>query len=529
MLAPTPARRALTGCLYVALATGTFYGFGMYSGALKAQFNLTQPQLDDVNTLCYLVGLISPLWGAVVDRFGARNAVLFGGAVSFSCQVIMYLVAIKLISTSAPTTVLVLLQTGTMCGSAFMTAAAFATPVRHFQQHRGKAVALCKSFVGMGGAVVSQLYVLLFGDPGDGPEALDCILLWAGLVLLCALGGAAVIPRAPSADGYEPRHVLRRVFWLLMLLGALGTAVPFFGGALRDVGVPLLLCLALAPIPLALFVAEPVDKQTQLQQASGGGGGGGATDELPPSAPPLRTFESRRSYSLREMLRTPDAWVLMLVASIVVGGGNVLSTNSAQLVEACGASAQLVPTVVTLFSTGNMMGRLTSPLLSDALVARGRSRAYYLVLVSLLMAAAHAGLLLAAAALPAGSTAQAAVVSAASAAVGYAFGSIWPHLVILCSELFGSRHLAANYMFYDGLCGATGTLLLANVLVGTFYSGSGCSGPKCFGPTHAVIAALCVAGAAASGIIVYRSSGLYRQIGKGLQTGGGLLDNVVGE
>ena len=110
-----------------------------------------------------------------------------------------------------------------------------------------------------------------------------------------------------------------------------------------------------------------------------------------------------------------------------------------------------------------------------------------------------------------------------------AFGSIWPHLVILCSELFGSRHLAANYMFYDGLCGATGTLLLANVLVGTFYSGSGCSGPKCFGPTHAVIAALCVAGAAASGIIVYRSSGLYRQIGKGLQTGGGLLDNVVAE
>ena len=164
MIAPTPARRALTGCLYVALATGTFYGFGMYSGALKAQFNLTQPQLDDVNTLCYFVGLISPLWGAVVDKFGARNAVLFGGTVSFSCQMIMYLVAIKLISTPAhlaPTTVLVLLQTGTMCGSAFMTAAAFATPVRHFQQHRGKAVALCKSFVGMGGAVVSQLYLSL--------------------------------------------------------------------------------------------------------------------------------------------------------------------------------------------------------------------------------------------------------------------------------------------------------------------------------------------------------------------------------
>lgn len=46
----------------------------------------------------------------------------------------------------------------------------------------------------------------------------------------------------------------------------------------------------------------------------------------------------------------------------------------------------------------------------------------------------------------------------------------WPHLVVLTSELFGSRHLGQNYMFFDGGCGAVGTLLLANLLPTTFYA-----------------------------------------------------------
>jgi len=181
--------------------------------------------------------------------------------------------------------------------------------------------------------------------------------------------------------------------------------------------------------------------------------------------------------------------------------------------KACGGGVSLVSVMVTLFGTGNMLGRLTSPLLSDQLVARGRSRALFFVAISLLMAAAHGGLLLAAYAHP-GSAAQAALLAASAAAVGYAFGSAWPHMVILTSELFGSRRLATNYMFYDGWCAAAGTLCLANLLVTGFYTGKDCLGPRCFAPTHAIVVGLCCVGAVAAAAIAWRSAELYQRIAK---------------
>jgi hypothetical protein len=134
---------------------------------------------------------------------------------------------------------------------------------------------------------------------------------------------------------------------------------------------------------------------------------------------------------------------------------------------------------------------------------------------------------------------QAALLALGSVCAGIAFGSMWPHLVVLASELFGSSHLAANYLFFDGGCGAVGTLLLANLLPTFFYSraatdddeggsgaGSGpdltnrtcagssstCLGAQCFLPTHSIIAGLCLLAVVASAVIARRSAGLYRQI-----------------
>ena len=90
--------------------------------------------------------------------------------------------------------------------------------------------------------------------------------------------------------------------------------------------------------------------------------------------------------------------------------------------------------------------------------------------------------------------------------------------------------VAANYMFFDGGCGAVGNLLLANLVSTHFYAaaatadvGSGdpgdcsgiaskCVGARCFQPTHALIASLCVLAVLASVVIACRNVGLYRQI-----------------
>ncbi|KAL1529992.1 hypothetical protein AB1Y20_000918 [Prymnesium parvum] len=44
-------RRALVAGLYAAVATGSFYAFGLYSDALQEQFDLSPADLTNINTI----------------------------------------------------------------------------------------------------------------------------------------------------------------------------------------------------------------------------------------------------------------------------------------------------------------------------------------------------------------------------------------------------------------------------------------------------------------------------------------------
>lgn len=94
--------------------------------------------------------------------------------------------------------------------------------------------------------------------------------------------------------------------------------------------------------------------------------------------------------------------------------------------------------------------------------------------------------------------------------------------MVLASELFGSDHLHTNYLFYDGGCGATGTLLLANLLPRLFHrrvaaSSSASCDASCFVKAHAAIAAIALAGAVAAVVLARRSAPLYTRIGLSLE------------
>ena len=72
-------RRALVAGLYTAAPTGSFYGFSVYSQALKAQFNLSQQQLANINTIPYALGFLGPAAGWVTHACGPAVATAIGG------------------------------------------------------------------------------------------------------------------------------------------------------------------------------------------------------------------------------------------------------------------------------------------------------------------------------------------------------------------------------------------------------------------------------------------------------------------
>jgi len=52
---------------------------------------------------------------------------------------------------------------------------------------------------------------------------------------------------------------------------------------------------------------------------------------------------------------------------------------------------------------------------------------------------------------------------------GLGFGTVWPLMVVVAGDLFGTEHLGANYNFYDGFSSACGSVAFALLLPSFAY------------------------------------------------------------
>merc|ERR1712217_349160 len=120
--------------------------------------------------------------------------------------------------------------------------------------------------------------------------------------------------------------------------------------------------------------------------------------------------------------------------------------------------------------------------------------------------------------LPYCSSAPVSLVAIAALLGGYCFGALWPHLVVITSEIFGTRYLARNYMFIDGSMFLVGGFCLARLLTSSVYQAHAkqdgqCVGASCFFLTHMLVIGLCGLGIISAAIVSCFSKTLYRSIG----------------
>jgi len=235
-----------------------------------------------------------------------------------------------------------------------------------------------------------------------------------------------------------------------------------------------------------------------------------------------------RNYTLLQMLRTSPAWLMCWTCVIIVGGGTVMTNNIGQMTEALGFSADLTPASLALFSAAQGASRVMTGIASELALkwnlpwfcgcfstagcggggtttgggGGGVPRPAFLVLASLVSAASHFVLAV--------STSEEAFAFGVTLS-GVAFGMVWPMMVLITGEVFGTRHVGANYMFFDGFSSAAGTLLLSKFVAQEVYdehiveshSDPGatsspsteegnfkCLGPGCFRMSHLIISLL---------------------------------------
>lgn len=236
-----------------------------------------------------------------------------------------------------------------------------------------------------------------------------------------------------------------------------------------------------------------------------------------------RSARVTQDRNLFQMLQSPSAWMMLWTTTILAGSGTVETNNLAQMVESLGFNNAVTPAAMALFSVAQSGGRVITGALSESALTfetqrccidKGVPRPFFFVAASMVSIVAHTILAFA--------TDQVFFVIGVTLS-GIAFGMFWPLLVLCVGEFFGTAHVGANYMFYDGFTSAAGTFLLSKVVAQRVYeehidphdNGTGdndgvtCYGIECFQETHLVVVLLSMTCVVVSLIMQYKTRRVY--------------------
>lgn len=199
-----------------------------------------------------------------------------------------------------------------------------------------------------------------------------------------------------------------------------------------------------------------------------------------------------------------------------------------QMTQALGYSPRATPACLAIFSVAQSLARvaagavsesaLTWPTQAFGLVRGGVPRTAFMVLSCALAVAGHGVLAYAAG--------QRQRFVLGIMLMGLSFGGLWPLMVLIMGDLFGTVNHGANYMFADGFTCAVGTLSMAKYLTQTIYQAhvspsddfttttttmatNACYGEACFQQTHQIIAVLCLVSLMACLVLLYMTRSSY--------------------
>jgi len=486
-----------------ALATGApTYAFGLYGATLKTTLHLSQSQLNLISSATFCAGLLSWIPGMCVDKWGCKYSMVVGGTIQSLGLSAYWLAATKfaLYGTLSSITVPVLSLLGVvifMSNSLVIGSVFKVVVVSCGSGTRGSAVGVAKGYLGLGAGAYSCLFDALrtptMSDLGFLPMA-------SALALVCIVAPAFLLlpnKKEQVMDVVTPRHFRLCYMGLLVLaLLVVGTSAAFLFEPMpkdyteipksddpsvsRATGI---LLAWLSPIVGLFFVPRS-----------------------PPSLEEMESFlstidddaDESNEYSLCEMLHTVTAWLLCWTCTILVGSGTVLTNNMGQEVKALHFPARAATGCIAMFSVAQSMSRVLCGAISEWAstldtnlcgIHQGVPRPFFLVVASAFGVAAHSILAV-------GETRSWFVMGVVVS--GIAFGMVWPLMVLIVGEVFGTMNHGANYMFYDGFTSAIGTLLISNFLASSVYESHikdedeiACFGKGCFQLTHVIIAALC--------------------------------------
>lgn len=534
---------------------GSNYIFGLYSQTIKVNLGYDQEVID---TLAFFkdlganVGIIAGL----INEFCAPWVLLsMGSALNLTGYLMIWLSVTGRVAKPAMWQMCMYQCIG---GSSmtFVNTGIIVTCVKNFPRGRGLVIGLLKGFVGLSGAIITQIYRAVSKDENPSFLIILAATLPTSVVLLLM---PIIRPMEAPKEKNETKNFYTFLVMALVLAGLLmafillenllvlpQTVIRLFAAVtILIIFLPLLIVIrselqksensvqgdhndafrnrGKSKIELENCCNDINSASVEISGVVTEGTSAESSNEAVGAADEKKFNKGKWSqrgedHTITQALMSLDLWILFLATTCGLGSTITAIDNMGQIGKSLRYSSLSISTFVSLLSIWNFLGRVAAGFISEILLHKYSIPRPFLL--SLVLLVASIGHLLVASGLP-GSLYMASIL------IGMCFGAQWPLLFSIISELFGLRHFAILYNI-GASASPLGAYLFSVRVAGYFYdmrtklemSTSGvptasnemmCVGRSCFEITFIIMATVSVVGSAIAAVLVYRTRQFYKQ------------------
>ncbi|KAF6140288.1 hypothetical protein GIB67_000336 [Kingdonia uniflora] len=513
-------------------AAGATYIFGIYSQDIKSSLNYDQTTLNLLSFFKDLGANVGILPGLINEVSPPWVVLSIGSAMNFAGYFMIWLAVTERIARPQVWQMCMYICIGAN-SQAFANTGSLVTCVKNFPESRGMLLGLLKGFVGLSGAIITQIYHAVYGEDSKGSILLIAVL--PAVVSMLAVHTIRIMKVVRQAN--EVKVFYRFLYISLGLAGFLMIIIiiqKLVGFSQLEYGGSTAIVLIMLCSPLAVVIYEEIGLRNSNKQAVISSENTQSSLKITVESKPQIHSESQNQgscwctmfrppdrgedYTILQALMSVDMLILFIASICGVGGTLTAIDNLGQIGSSLGYSKRSISTFVSLVSIWNYFGRVFAGFTSEILLTKYKfPRPLMLTLILLFSCIGH---LLIAFAFP-GS------VYIASVIIGFSFGAQWPLLFAIISELFGLKYYSTLYNF-GSVASPIGNYILNVRVAGHLYDkeakkqmlASGialsakkelsCDGVICYRLSFIIITAATVFGTLISLILVWRTKDFYR-------------------
>ncbi|GKC75768.1 protein nuclear fusion defective 4 [Tanacetum coccineum] len=527
---------SLFASFLVMTGAGATYLFGVYSKDIKSSLGYDQTTLNLLGFFKDLGANVGVLSGLIAEITPTWFVLLLGSGLNFVGYFMIWLAVTNRIAKPKIWQMCLYICIGANSQN-FANTGALVTSVSNFPESRGVVLGLLKGFTGLSGAIMTQIYLAVYGNDS---KSLILLIAWLpaaiSVVFVYTIRKMSLV-RQPNEIRIFYHFLYVSVFLALFIM-AMTIAQNLVSFSQRAYAGSATVVIFLLFVPLFMAIKEELNlwemsKQPKVAVAEVKVDNmDHEQDQLvnpsllePKSKVKVSCFanvflnkpERGEDYNILQALLSTDMLILFVATFCGLGTSLTAVDNLGQIGESLGYPTKTIKSFVSLLSIWNYFGRIFAGFVSEILLVKYKfPRPLMFTLVLFLSCV---GLLMIAFPVP-GS------VYVASIIIGFSFGAQLPLIFAIISELFGLKYYST--LFNCGQLGSPlGSYILNVRVTGPLYDREAlkelakkglarsavkelvCIGSHCYRLSFIILACVCFFGATASLILVMRTREFY--------------------